>query len=66
MAIAAAYHGRWTIETAFGELAATLSAEIDTLAYPKAALFSFCVGLVAYNMYSVIKGRCVSPTARRR
>lgn len=54
--IAAAYHGRWTIETAFGELAATLSAEIDTLAYPKAALFCFCVGLVAYNVLSVLKG----------
>lgn len=54
--IAAAYHGRWTIETAFGELAATLSAEIDTLGYPKAALFCFCVGLVAYNVLSVIKG----------
>jgi hypothetical protein len=56
LVIAAAYHGRWTIETAFGELAATLSAEIDTLAYPKAALFCFCVGLVAYNVLSVLKG----------
>ena len=56
LAIAAAYHGRWTIETAFGELAATLAAEIDTLAYPKAALFCFCVGLAAYNLLSVIKG----------
>jgi hypothetical protein len=56
LAIAAAYHGRWTIETAFGELAATLSAEIDTLAYPKAALFCFCVGLAAYNVLSLIKG----------
>jgi Transposase DDE domain len=56
LAIAAAYHGRWTIETAFGELAATLSAEIDTLAYPKAALFCFCVGLAAYNVLSVLKG----------
>jgi IS4 transposase len=56
LAIAAAYHGRWTIERAFGELAATLSAEIDTLAYPKAALFCFCVGLAAYNVLSVIKG----------
>jgi hypothetical protein len=54
--IAAVYHGRWTIETAFGELAATLSAEINTLAYPKAALFCFCVGLVAYNLLSVLKG----------
>jgi len=56
LVIAAAYHGRWTIETAFGELAATLSAEIDTLAYPKAALFCFCVGLAAYNVLSVTKG----------
>jgi hypothetical protein len=56
LAIAAAYRGRWTIEGAFGELAATLSAEIDTLAYPKAALFCFCVGLAAYNVLSVIKG----------
>jgi IS4 transposase len=56
LAIAEAYHGRWTIESAFGELAAALSAEIDTLAYPKAALFCFCVGLAAYNVLSVIKG----------
>jgi Transposase DDE domain len=56
LVIAAVYHGRWTIETAFGELATTLSAEIDTLAYPKAALFCFCVGLAAYNVLSVLKG----------
>jgi hypothetical protein len=56
LAIAEAYHGRWTIEAAFGELAATLSAEIDTLAHPKAALFCFCVGLVAYYVLGVIKG----------
>lgn len=56
LVIAEVYRGRWTIETAFGELAATLSSEIDTLAYPKAALFCFCVGLVAYNVMSVIKG----------
>jgi IS4 transposase len=56
LVIAALYRGRWTIETAFGELSATLSNEIDTLAYPKAALFCFCVGLVAYNVLSVVKG----------
>jgi hypothetical protein len=33
-----------------------LAAEINTLAYPKAALFCFCVGLVAYNVFSVLKG----------
>jgi IS4 transposase len=56
LTIATLYRGRWTIESAFGELAATLSNEINTLAYPKAALFCFCVGLVAYNVLSVVKG----------
>jgi hypothetical protein len=56
LVIAEIYRGRWTIENAFGELAATLSAEINTLAYPKAALFCFCVGLAAYNVLSVLKG----------
>jgi len=53
--VAELYRGRWTIESAFGELATTLSAEINTLAYPKAALFCFCVGLVAYDVLAVIK-----------
>ena len=54
--IAELYRGRWTIEAAFGELATVLSNEIDTLAYPKAALFCFCVGLAAYDVLGVIKG----------
>jgi IS4 transposase len=56
LAIAELYRGRWTIEIAFGELATVLSSEIDTLAYPKAALFCFGVALVAYNVLGVIKG----------
>ena len=39
--IAELYRGRWTIETAFQELEATLNSEITTLGYPKAALFAF-------------------------
>jgi IS4 transposase len=53
--VAELYRKRWTIETAFGELAAVLDNEIDTLGYPKAALFAFCVGLLAYNVLSVVK-----------
>jgi hypothetical protein len=49
------YRKRWTIETAFQELEATLDGEINTLGYPKAALFAFCVALVSYNLMSVIK-----------
>ena len=49
------YRRRWTIETAFQELEATLHGEVNTLGYPKAALFAFCVALVAYNVLSTIK-----------
>jgi IS4 transposase len=55
------YGKRWTIETAFFELTTTLSCEIRTLGYPKAALFAFGLALVAYNAVAVIKAalRCV-------
>jgi IS4 transposase len=53
--IADLYRKRWTIETAFQELEATLNGEINTLGYPKAALFAFCLALVSYNMMSVVK-----------
>ena len=32
-----------------------LHSEINTLGYPKAALFGFCVALVAYNVLAVVK-----------
>lgn len=53
--IADLYRRRWTVEAAFGELATCLNGEIDTLGYPKAALFAFCVALVSYNVMSVVK-----------
>ncbi len=53
--IAGLYLKRWTIESAFGEIATTLRGEIDTLAYPKAALFGFCTALTMYNLLSVLK-----------
>lgn len=49
------YRKRWTIETMFQELEAHLHSEINTLGYPKAALFGFCVALVAYNALAVLK-----------
>jgi IS4 transposase len=55
LAIAGLYRRRWTVESAFGELAMCLNGEIDTLGYPKAALFAFCVALVSYNVLSVVK-----------
>src|SRR5512142_3334683 len=53
--IADLYRRRWTIATAFQELEATLHSEINTLGYPKAALFAFCVALVSYNVLSTLK-----------
>lgn len=54
--ISALYAERWTIETAFQHLTVDLACEINTLGYPKAALFGFCVALVAYNVVAVVKG----------
>jgi len=54
--VAQTYRQRWTIEGAFHELTETLACEVDTLCYPKAALFAFCVAVVAYNLQSVLKG----------
>jgi len=53
--IATAYGQRWTIEVGFQKLATVLESEIDTLAYPKAALFGFAVGVAAYNVLSVVQ-----------
>ena len=53
--IATLYRRRWTIETAFQELAVHLNSEINALGYPKAALFGFCVALVLYNAISLMQ-----------
>ncbi len=53
--IAELYADRWTIETGFQQLTDDLRCEIDTLGYPKAALFGFCTACMAYNAVSVVK-----------
>lgn len=53
--VARLYRDRWTIETAFQRLEQYLNSEINTLGYPRAALFGFCVALVAYIVMSVVK-----------
>jgi IS4 transposase len=49
------YRDRWTIETAFQEVAENLAGEIKTLGYPKAALFAFSMAFVSYNVLSVVR-----------
>jgi IS4 transposase len=49
------YRKRWTLEGVFQDLTVSLQCEINTLGYPKAALFGFCTALVAFNALSVAK-----------
>ena len=53
--VSEAYRKRWTIEGGFQDLTTTLDCEINTLCYPRAALFVFCVAVMAYNLQSAIK-----------
>jgi len=53
--VAEVYLKRWQIEGAFHELTVALNGEVNTLGYPKAALFGFCVAVSAYNVLAVLK-----------
>jgi hypothetical protein len=53
--VAHLYLKRWKIEGAFHELTMALQCEVNTLGYPKAALFGFCVAVAAYNVLAVLK-----------
>ena len=52
--VAEAYGSRWQIETAFAKLTTVLKCELNTLGYPEAALFGFCLAVVMYNAMSVV------------
>ena len=54
MKVAALYRKRWTVETMFQEMTENLTCEIRTLGYPRAAVFAFCLALMAWNGMSVI------------
>lgn len=53
--IAELYRRRWTIEGLFLEMSQVLNAEPHALAYPRAALFAFCLGLLASNAVALIR-----------
>lgn len=53
--LARLYKTRWTIEKAFLHLTTQLRCEMNTLAYPPAALFGFAVAAVAFNSLAVVK-----------
>ncbi len=54
--IADTYLCRRGIETVFWDLTVSLTCEVETLAYPRAALFAFCVAVSVYNGLQVVKG----------
>jgi hypothetical protein len=64
--LARLYGKRWSIETAFFEITTTLACEINTLGYPQAALFTFCLALLAYNAVSLIKAALRSAHGRKQ
>jgi hypothetical protein len=54
--VARLYQKRWRLETAFQELTTHLRCELNTLGYPPAALFAFCVAVSCYNLLAAVKG----------
>jgi hypothetical protein len=52
LTIAKGYRQRWSVENAFHTLTVELNCELNTLGYPPAALFGFCVAAMCYNAYS--------------
>ena len=54
--VAELYRKRWTLEQAFYELTMYLRCELNTLGYPKAALFAFAVAVCSYNLLASLKG----------
>jgi len=53
--VANLYRRRWTIESMFQKIECILKSEIKTLGYPRAALFSFCMALLGFNILSVLQ-----------
>jgi hypothetical protein len=53
--IAKLYLKRWTIERMFGRLESALNSEVNTLAYPAAALFAFGLATVSYNVLATVE-----------
>ena len=54
--VAQTYGTRRTVEGAFQTLTDVLRCEVETLGYPRAALFSFATAVLAYNTYVVVQG----------
>ncbi len=56
LTLAKLYLERWLLETAFKTLTVHLRCEPNTLGYPPAALFAFCVAIACYNLVGAMLG----------
>lgn len=54
------YRQRWRVEGLFLTVTENFEGEIATLAYPKAALFSFTLALASYNILATLKAALAS------
>lgn len=55
LTVADLYLSRWSVEGMFQVITDVFSCELNTLGYPKAALFVFCMAVVAFNILSTLK-----------
>ena len=53
--VADLYLKRWRIETMFQVITDTFHCELNTLGYPRAAIFVFCMALFAFNILSTVR-----------
>ncbi len=53
--VAQLYRARWSVETLFQTVTENFNGEIQTLAYPKAALFSLAMAFATYNILATIR-----------
>ena len=58
--VAELYRGRRCVENLFQTVTENYECEIQTLGYPKAALFSFCLALVTYNILASVRAALAS------
>ena len=55
LVVADLYLERWTVEKMFQVVTDVFSCELNTLGYPRAALFVFCMAVIAFNILSTLK-----------
>ena len=53
--VADLYSERWTVRKMFQVITDVFAYELNTLGYPRAALFVFCMAIVAFNILSTLK-----------